>query len=245
MIFKYANLKSFFLNAGSRFPVTSLKDWNQKNGIILRHDVDLDIRPAYELAKLEKACSVNSTFFIMTTQSTYNPAFIKNAKMLREMVSMGFEIGLHFDPSIYPEKIDLKTKVDEEAQLLENILDTPIESISLHNPARFGQFPLFDGYNNAYDKRIFSDSNYISDSRMIFKKDLLSFVEKAKTETVQVLLHPLHYSPTGHGYDEIFLSFMRDFSGDIDEHFKQNITYANQVKPSLLSHISSSKGENF
>ena len=104
LIFSYIELEKFFKHIKENYTVTSLTKWNGSNAIILRHDVDFDIKPAYNLALKEKEFDINSTFFIMTSSLTYNPLSFDNRRMLKKMSKMGFEIGLHFDPSIYGTK---------------------------------------------------------------------------------------------------------------------------------------------
>ena len=238
-LFKYSNLRKFFHYLKEHHKVIPLRDWNGSNRTILRHDVDFDIKPAYDLAMIENEYEIRSTFFIMTTTNTYNPMTMENRTMLKEMSSLGFEIGLHFDPLIYGEttRDELTERVEDEAAILSSITNEEVRSISLHNPSVHNNYILFEGYMNAYDKRIFSPDRYISDSRMIFSKDIFQFLEKAETSTIQVLLHPLHYSKEGKDYSEIFNQFVHDFVGKIDTNFRVKSTYANLIKKDLFQHI--------
>ena len=237
--FKYSNLRIFYKHLREHYKVIPLRDWNGSKGIILRHDVDWDINPAYNLAMIENEYDIRSTFYIMTTANTYNPMTIENRTMLKEMSDLGFEIGLHFDPLIYGEisKDELAVRVEEEAGVLSSITNEEVRSISLHNPSVHNNYILFEGYMNAYDKRIFAPDRYISDSRMIFSKDIIKFLEKAKTSTIQVLLHPLHYSKEGKDYSELFPQFVHDFVGKIDTNLRVNSTYASLIKKDLFQHI--------
>lgn len=213
--------------------VTSLANWDGNKAIILRHDVDLDIRAAYNLSLLEKECGVESTFFIMTTCHTYNPLSLANRKMLSEMANNGFEIGLHFDSTVYGDISvnELKSKVDMEAKILESIVKQEVKSISLHNPFVLdGQYPIFEGYKNAYQKDIFFDEVYISDSCMNFKgKNPFEFVKKTKKQPIQILLHPLHYTENGGNYLDIFASFILNLTEMIDKNFRVNSTYSSLI----------------
>ena len=38
---------------------------NEKNQLILRHDIDFDVHAAYQIAKIEKELNVTSTFFFL------------------------------------------------------------------------------------------------------------------------------------------------------------------------------------
>src|SRR5205085_11303451 len=109
------------------------------------------------------------------------------------------------------------------------------ESVSIHNPSIHGQYPLFEGYRNAYDQRIFTPECYISDSRMIFRHDMCRFVERAATLTVQILLHPLHYTEHGKGYEQIFCDWAANVIRQTDDDYRLNETYDTTVKPTLLT----------
>ena len=78
-LFRNDELASFLTAINERFTVTPLAAWDGGPAIVLRHDVDLDLRPAHRLAALERRCGVRSTFFVLTTCPLYNvlaaPAF--------------------------------------------------------------------------------------------------------------------------------------------------------------------------
>ena len=235
--FTHKKLREFLLHIKSISNVTSLGNWDGTNGIILRHDVDLDIKAAYNLSLIEKECGVESTFFIVPTSRYYNPLSLANRKMLYEMANSGFEIGLHFDPMVYGNISinELKEKVDMEAKILEFIVNKEVKSVSLHNPSVHGQYPIFEGYNNAYEKKIFSDDVYISDSCMNFRgKHPFEFVKKAEEKTIQVVLHPIHYSEKGNNYIQILCNLHLKKIEDFDIHFRGNPTYLSLIKNERL-----------
>lgn len=217
--------------------VVPLKDWDYSNAIILRHDVDLDIMAAHRLALIEKENGVRSTFFILTTCMTYNPLSAENRGMLSEMSEWGFEIGLHFDPMLYAGcgREQLKEKVDMEAQILTSVTDKSVYSISLHNPSVHGQYPIFEKYRNAYDKRIFSDRCYLSDSCMDFRgKDPYEFAEQVKDFPLQILLHPLHYSEHKEKYPDIICKVLHKYIDGVDQAMRVNRAYAKAMSTTDL-----------
>ena len=221
--------------------ITPLGDWDGSNAVILRHDVDFDIEHAYQLALIEAESDVRSTFFILTSCTTYNPLSASNRKKLYEMAKMGFEIGLHFDPTLYGDvdEAQLKAFVDQEARIVSCITGVSVKSVSLHNPSIHGKYPLFDGYNNTYDRRIFSDASYLSDSRMDFRgKNPFTFVKKVKDCPIQILLHPVHYSEKGLAYPDIFYEHIKRYTDAIDNSFRVNSTYEAQISSmGLFSYI--------
>lgn len=233
MIFSYDELKKFIKHMKKIGKIVSLDEWDGSNAIILRHDVDFDIEPAYRLSLVESECGIRSSFFIMVTCNSYNPLSLPNRKKIRKMVEMGFEIALHFDPTVYGDvdEEQLVKFVDREAEMLSFAAGVPIKSISLHNPSVHGQYPIFKNYNNAYDKKIFSDTNYLSDSRMVFiDKSPYEFIKLVQEHPVQVLLHPLHYSEKNCSYPEIILKHVKQHVDSIDGEFRFNSTYVNQLK---------------
>jgi hypothetical protein len=103
-------------------------------------------------------------------------------------------------------------------------------SISLHNPSIHGKFPLFNGYINAYDPKLFSNENYISDSMFLFRhKNPYEFIKNIEKGMIQILLHPMHYSENGGGYDEIFCNSFIEYMNGIHNYFKANTTYLTHV----------------
>lgn len=227
-IFTYAGLTEFYQHTKSISSLNHVSKTDISNGVLLRHDIDFSIEQAYKFSRIEKELDITSTYYVLMSAHYYNPASPDNRKMLDLMQKEGFEIGLHFDPTVYGNcSIDeLKLYVDEECQYLEKIIGTHVKSVSLHNPSIHGQYPLFDGYVNAYDPTIFSDENYISDSCMDFRgKNIFKFVEKARESLIQVNLHPIHYSDDSEDYVEIFRKHVLSYIDKIDNNFQVNRTY--------------------
>ncbi|WXG47433.1 MAG: hypothetical protein WED05_12365 [Candidatus Atabeyarchaeum deiterrae] len=249
-IFRYTEMRKFLNYLRDNFKVTTLGDWDGSNAVIIRHDVDFDLKAAYRFAVLEHECGIPATFLVMTTCHTYNPMSISNRKLLLEISRMNFEIGLHFDPVVYGEiPIDrLNDEADREAKILESIVGKKVRSLSLHNPSLSGKYPTTQGYRNAYDSKIYADDRYISDSCMDFKgKDPYKIVMKAKEHPIQILLHPLHYTDKGSNYLDIFSDFIIEMALEIDAHFRPNSTYrAIAGNRNLLDHVAkklAGKGE--
>ena len=242
-IFAYPELRRFLIHVRDRVPVTSLGGWDGGNALILRHDVDLSIEAAYALAMLEHECGVTSSFFFLTTCPFYNPLASTSRRMLQHMTSLGFEVGLHFDPAAYDaaDAAELHTHLDEEAGVLALASGAPVTSISLHNPSIRGEFPLFEGYRNAYDPSVFSPGRYLSDSRMVFAGgDIYEFAAQAANSVVQLLLHPLHYSDHGGGYESLFSQYARTLIEAVDGSFRDNDGYCMAMPGSLLDAVRNS-----
>lgn len=151
-----------------------------KSGIILRHDVDFSTAAALEVAELEIELDVRSTFFMLLNHYSVDTI------LLKLLVENDFEVGLHYDPLV-------DDVFEHEIEKLEQLIGQQVYSVSVHNPSVHGIYPNFEGYIDTY--KGFSNETYISDSLMSFrKKDPYKFLVRAKTNLIQVVLHPIYYS---------------------------------------------------
>ena len=243
MIFEFEQLRAFYQAILDVAPIRPLSDSQPESGsessaddqapaAFVRHDVDLDVRPAYDLYVLERALGIRTTFLFLTTCHSYNVTSAKNRAMIREMADAGFDVGLHFDPSLYEGDTAeaLAPHVRREASILEDVTGRPVRSISLHNPTSHGQYPLFPGLVNAYEPPLFDPAYYLADSCRSFRgKDPFRFIEKLRERSVQILLHPLHFSESGDGYAGIMARFFAGFASAVDQQLRPyNPTYASE-----------------
>ena len=208
------------------------------SGIILRHDIDFDIEKAYSFSKIEEEENIRSSYFVLTTSDAYNPCSLKNRQLLKKMNDAGFEIGLHFDPSIYEELNDeqLADKADTECSILENITGDKIETVSLHCPSLHKRYPVFKKYKNAYAEEFFSPEFYISDSCKDFRgKDIFKFIEKGKEHLIQAVLHPIHFSETETHYAGTFSNIIKNRIDTFDKSMRVNKTYSDEIRNRKLS----------
>jgi|WetSurMetagenome_2_1015567.scaffolds.fasta_scaffold164358_2 hypothetical protein len=229
-IFSYSELTEFLRSTSSRYRFWNFRDWKGENGVLLRHDIDFNLDAALRMAQLESSIDIPATFFIMISSGFYNSFSMKNREIIREIVGMGFDIGLHFDPQIYADESDLVGCVDREASWLSSISDVEVKSVSLHNPSVRNEYPLFEKYRNAYEPAIFSNENYLSDSCMDFRgKDPVEFLLRAERKPVQLLLHPMHYSERGDDYPKIMEKYLLDLASTIDRDFAVNWKFSEQM----------------
>ena len=93
---------------------------------------------------------------------------------------------------------------------------------------------VFKNYLNAYDKKYFSADRYISDSRLKFRKDIYKFVKKAKTEIIQILLHPFQYARPGNNYPDKLCDYTNEIVDYLDKDFRAITTYRDSMKNKKL-----------
>src|SRR5215211_339002 len=239
MIFTYHNLKRFLAHCQLQGPVFALEDYDGQSGVIMRHDVDFELEPALRMAEVEAEQGIRSTYFILLTADSYNALSSHGRTTLRALVSTGAEVGVHFDPLVYGslDSGELLDALTREGDLLSDCIGQQVRSVSLHNPSLYNQYPLFQGWINAYASEIFGPDRYLSDSRMIFHHDPFAFVTRAKSQCVQVCLHPEHYSSDGAPYPEPQARFIRRFVKRFHEIFLVNSSYAAAVESQPLTKI--------
>ncbi len=137
--------------------------------LILRHDVDFSPALALPMAEIEGDLGVRATYFI-ALHLHYNPHTPLHASALRRMVTLGHEIGLHYDGAVYdlagsPEA--QRALLQQHVEVLQDICQAPITSIARHNPSvATGRDPFAVGtpFFNAYDPSLFQNTVYLSDS---------------------------------------------------------------------------------
>jgi hypothetical protein len=142
--------------------------------IALRHDIDF--APAYslELAELEHAAGVVSTFFVLVDGQFYNPLDSRVIRQIRRIHALGHEVGLHFAVGSAVHA-DLGMEVAFRLSILSDIVGAPIRSFSQHDPvnAGFAAFDLPPGHEpcvDAYRAARANDLLYVSDSAMMWRR---------------------------------------------------------------------------
>lgn len=236
-IFSYQGVRRLLEAARDSGRVLRLCDVDGGPGLILRHDVDLSMAPALELARLEAEVGVPSSFFFLVSSPHYNVLTKTARAILAELVERGFEVGLHFDPTVVgsADQDALKARIREESEVLSQAAGAEVVSVSLHNPSVTRRFPLFPGLHNAYDPKVFAPERYLSDSRMKFKRgDPWAFVNRGGNELVQLLLHPMHYADHVCEYPELFRRHATALLEELDASFRVNSTYAESIPDGLL-----------
>jgi hypothetical protein len=136
--------------------------------LLLRHDIDMSIEAALPIAEIEREAGFFSYFFILLGSELYNPFSRRSRTSLRQLLTHGHKIGLHFDIAAYPDQPDrLDTLAAEECVHLEDITGNPVEIISFHRPIvdLLNNQAQFGGRPHTYMPSFFSEIGYCSDSR--------------------------------------------------------------------------------
>ncbi|WP_210324902.1 formyltransferase family protein [Bradyrhizobium campsiandrae] len=188
-------------NAGYRF--VRYGDRPSDHHVIWRHDVDVSMHRAVRLAEMEAQEGVVATYFVNPRSSFYSIFEPDIEAMLRRIQSLGHEIGLHFDASAYGTKSwsenTLNAAVRREQALLETLLQSPIRSLSWHNPDQSNLLDFQDdeiaGLSNAYSGHLRRDYVYCSDSNGYWRFKPMREVIAAGHDRLHLLTHPDWWTP--------------------------------------------------
>jgi hypothetical protein len=141
--------------------------------LLLRHDVDLSLEAAVELAEIENELGASSTWFLMTRSNFYNLDSERGAATLARLRALGGRIAHH---AVWPH-LDLDQRFE------------PI--VAWHNPETgYMQAPIA-GARNVMSAPWFDADHYRSDSNQNWRgacpHDALAH---GTYEWLQLLVHP-------------------------------------------------------
>jgi hypothetical protein len=141
--------------------------------LFLRHDVDLSLEAALELAHLEAEHGLHATYFLMTESIFYNLDSPVGRETIRELRELGHAVGLH---AVHP-----RAERDDRFD--------PV--LAWHNPDRAYVNEPVAGVVNVMQSPWFTQGKYRSDSNQRWREGCPHEELRAGTfEWLQLLLHP-------------------------------------------------------
>jgi hypothetical protein len=201
------------------------------NSCILRHDVDYDLNKALEFAKVESSiyCAgreIQSTYFVLLTSPLYNIFSNTASGILKEIASMGHEIGLHFDETQYMgssfSPIHIVKCIQKELGILEQIIERPITVVSMHRPSQsiIEADITIPNAVNSYSQTFFKEFKYISDSRHNWRENPETIVSSGQYKRLHILTHPFWYTDKITSCRDKLFSFIT--AGNISRYYAMN-----------------------
>ena len=141
--------------------------------VLLRHDVDLSLDAALELARLEQTAGARATYFLMKESVFYNLDSELGRETLRELRSLGHAVGLH---GVYP-----RASHDERFDAV----------LAWHNPDPAYVHEPVSGFVNVMQPPWFTKGKYRSDSNQHWREGCPHEELRAGAfEWLQLLTHP-------------------------------------------------------
>lgn len=178
----YRSILQTALDAGYR--VVSLAAYFEDRSLpalIIRHDVDVSLTTAVEMAHIEQDLGVCTSYFIRVHAAGYNPFSRESYAALRWLAQAGFDLGLHHEVGVFPlagadgNRPPAQEHIQRERAVLEAILAKPVRSVAMHLP-KHGTLPLtqtdLDACGILYEAgaAVFNEgARFISDSNRTLK----------------------------------------------------------------------------
>jgi hypothetical protein len=181
--------------------------------IVLRHDIEFAPRYSLEMAELEHAAGIHSTFFVLVDGNTYNPLAAETVRQIRRIRELGHEIGLHFAVSSAVDN-NLGEEVAFRVKLLSEIAGTQVHCFSQHDPvnAGFAAVTLPPGHHpciNASEVIARHDLLYVSDSAKMWRRYTFETALQ-QARNLCLLAHPHSWL---HPQDD-YIAMIRDFEAE-------------------------------
>lgn len=166
--------------------------------VILRHDIDNSLSQAVRMAEIEAEEDVHSTWFVLLRSDFYNPASKVGQEALRRLLSLGHDVGLHFDETAcipIPSKESLIESIVEDASLLSKILGKTVSSVSMHRPSKAALEADYQIPNivNSYGETFFHHFKYLSDARCHWREPVEDIIRSGCYNRLQILTHAFWY----------------------------------------------------
>lgn len=237
MKFTYKSYKTLLETLKSHgYQSASYHNWqNFEKCVILRHDIDYEMEMVPYMANTEAEKNVLSTYFVMLTSDFYNVFSPKNIKILKLIYNMGHEIGLHFDETAYPGLVgnseEIIRKIDREAKLLEQVIEVPVTTVSMHKPSQeiLNANLEIPGIINSYGNVFFHDFKYVSDSRRNWKEPVEKYIENEEYSYLHILTHPFWYHDVEQTLHDTIHRFVNEGNKQRYDIFNHNFTRLDDV----------------
>lgn len=195
--FTVQNYRNILAKAREKYVFKSFLEYSlDEDFIILRHDVDYSVHRAARLAEIEADLGIRSTYFILLHGEFYNVFEKKIADLVKAIIGMGHNIGLHFDSHFYAiqDESVLDEKLKFERNILEGLFEIKIRSFCFHitNPFTLAcNKNEYAGMINAFSSFFQNDIGYCSDSNGYWRyKRLEDIIETHEFRHLQINLHP-------------------------------------------------------
>lgn len=170
---------------------------NEDEVALWRHDVDFSPQRALALARVEAASGILATYFVQVSSRFYNIFEPEIAVILRKIVALGHDIGLHFDPEVcaYQSVSNYDHRIAFEAKVLEEVLEVRVTSFTLHNPTTLVGVSLDEpsraGLVNGSCTELRKAYAYCSDSNGFWRyRSLGELIADPTTTRLFALTHP-------------------------------------------------------
>jgi hypothetical protein len=187
-------------------------------GFFFRHDVDISLKKAVEMAEFESKNGIKSTYYILLSSPYYNALEAENLQRIRTLRELGMNIGLHYDNSI---KVQDANQCSSEIIIQLGILQHHIgeleeKSVTFHKPFRGadinGETVNLLNLSNIYSPNFDRRFKYISDSGHNWRENPYDIINT--NNMVHINTHPEWYNNEEMDMEDCIYSLGIEFECD-------------------------------
>lgn len=200
---------------------------NKKRAILLRHDIDISVQCALDMAQIEADLGIRSTYFFRLNSTFYSPFSQQDYPKINQIIEMGHDLGLHFDPKFYSDnKLDVATSIKNERQALEDAFGVRVLALAQHRPFTLGMIETqshpdllkFLVQNKFYMDRL----KYISDSGQRWREGSISN-HLEHHEQLQITVHPIWWKTEYLSWQDCIRTSVADVTNHANSKMEQLI----------------------
>ena len=187
-------------------------------GFFFRHDVDISLKKAVEMAEFESKNGIKSTYYILLSSPYYNALEAENLQRIRTLRELGMGIGLHYDNSIKLQDANqcCSEIIIQLGMLQHHIGELEEKSVTFHKPLRgvdinaetVNLLNLSNIYSPNFDQRF----KYISDSGHNWRENPYDIINTS--DMVHINTHPEWYNNEEMDMEECIYSLGIEFECD-------------------------------
>jgi len=213
--------------------------------LILRHDIDISLPAALEMAKIERDLGIRSTYFVLFSGRFYNLLEGDNVNVLRQISQLGHEVGLHYHSSQYRSySRSLERTLKIEVELLEHFLDKKVHSIARHSSWERDPFATIKKYINANHPRLQRDLYIHESCRAWTPSEGLFKLLNDPPRRVQLLTHPENWQKDKIDRETLLERHIQNLEKEIIT-LKNRIKTVYETDPLVLKYDALIKKRNF
>ena len=187
-------------------------------GFFFRHDVDISLKKAVEMAEFESKNGIKSTYYILLSSPYYNALEAENLQRIRTLRELGMGIGLHYDNSIKLQDANqcCSEIIIQLGMLQHHIGELEEKSVTFHKPLRGvdinGETVNLLNLSNIYSPNFDRRFKYISDSGHNWRENPYDIIDT--NDMVHINTHPEWYNNEEMDMEECIYSLGIEFECD-------------------------------
>lgn len=203
--------------------------------VVIRHDVDLSPETALNVAGVEAQAGMSSVFHFLLTSETYNLMSREGQAILKALRERGARVGLHVDPAAFVGE----DSIEHRHMWLRALLDLaqlvlgPVDSYSVHRPARLGWGPTLSPAGLPFAVPPFA-ADYYDNAGLVYRSDsrrqwmngcMCREIEAFRGAPLQLNTHPEWWTEAQETREGILNAYLAEHVRKADQYLAANLSF--------------------